>query len=42
MAQDVILHLSVILYDPSRQTVQQRWSRMVQIPVQPLEEDGSR
>jgi len=42
MAQDVMLHLSVILYDQGRKTMQQRWSRMVQIPVQPLEEDGSR
>ncbi len=42
MAQDVMLHLSVILYDLERKTMQQRWSRMVRIPVQPLEEDGSR
>lgn len=42
MAQDVMLHCSVILYDQGRHTIQQRWSRMVQIPVQPLEEDGSR
>ncbi len=42
MAQDVILHLSVILYDPARNTMQQRWSHMVKIPVQPLQEDGSR
>jgi hypothetical protein len=37
-----MLHLSVILYDQERKTMQQRWSRMVQIPVQALEEDGSR
>lgn len=42
MAQDVILHLSVILYDQAHQTMQERWSRMVQIPVQPRQEDGSR
>jgi hypothetical protein len=42
LAQDVMLHLSVILYDQERKTMQQRWSRMVQIPVQALEEDGRR
>lgn len=42
VAQDVVLHLSVILYDQDRKTMQQRWSRMVRIPVQPYEEDGSR
>jgi hypothetical protein len=42
LVQDVMLHLSVILYDPGRKTIQQHWSQMVQIPVQPLEEDGSR
>lgn len=41
IAQDVMLHLSVILYDQERQTMQHRWSRMVHIPVQSLEEDGS-
>lgn len=35
VAQDIILHLSVILYDQNRRSMQQRWSRMVQIPVQP-------
>ncbi len=42
LAQDVMLHLSVILYDQTRKTIQQRWSHMVQIPVQSQEEDGSR
>ncbi len=42
IAQDVVLHLSVILYDPDRKTMRHRWSRMVRIPVQPHEEDGSR
>jgi hypothetical protein len=42
LAQDVMLHLSVILYDQARKTVQQRWSRMVQIPVQAAEVDGRR
>jgi hypothetical protein len=44
MAQDVILHLSVTLYDQARKTIQQRWSHMVQIPVIPLAavlKDGS-
>lgn len=42
LAQDVVLHLSVILYDQDRQTTQHRWSRMVRIPVRAHEEDGSR
>ncbi len=42
MAQDVVLHLSVILYDQDHKTMQHRWSRMVRIPVQSHEDDGSR
>jgi hypothetical protein len=42
MTQDVMLHLSVILYDQAGKTMQQRWSRMVQIPVHAPEEDGRR
>ncbi len=41
VAQDIMLHLSVILYDQTRNTMLQRWSRMVQISVQRPEEDGS-
>jgi hypothetical protein len=31
--QDIALHLSVLLYDATETTVQQRWSTMVRLPV---------
>ncbi len=34
LAQDIALHCSILLYDPSHTAVQHRWSTVVRIPVQ--------
>jgi len=33
LPQDIALHLSIFLYDPTETTVQQRWSTVVRLPV---------
>ena len=42
LPQDVMLHLSVMLYDAARAAMRQRWSYMARIPALSPQEDGSR